>query len=66
MAILMGVPPHKIEDIYDSWVRRGKPVCHHPHRDKVQDMGAPPEEYVCTACGVTWDIGDDPPEPSGE
>jgi hypothetical protein len=61
---VMGLPPHRISGIVDRWIAAGRPYCDHPHRDTVQDMGVPPEEYVCLVCGWTWDMGDEP-EPHG-
>ncbi len=55
----------KVDEIYDRWVADGMPFCTHERRDKIQDMGVPPEDYACVKCGITWDMGDDPPEPRG-
>jgi hypothetical protein len=61
----MSVPPHLIGQLYEGWVSAGRPRCTHERYDRVQDMGAPPEEYVCMRCGLAWDIGDSVPPPRG-
>lgn len=51
------VRPDQIGDIYDRWVRRGRPYCEHDRYGTIQDVGTPPEEYCCLICGETWSMG---------